>query len=69
MRCFKMRIETAGLRSLEGSLAICYTLPCSVLTLPSCPQFLVKALWVAFLCLAPFFAPSVSLAPTEIQAV
>lgn len=40
--CFKMRIEAAGPCSLEGSLAICYTLPCSVLTLPSFAQFLGK---------------------------
>lgn len=40
--CFKMRIEAAGPCSLEGFLAICYTLLCSVLTLPSFAQFLGK---------------------------
>lgn len=40
--CFKMRIEIAGPRSLEGFLPIFYALPCSVLTLPSLIQFLGK---------------------------
>lgn len=63
--CFKMRIEIAGPCSLEGFLPICYTLPCSVLTLPSLIQFLGK------LCGPPcsfFFAPTVNLTPTAIQA-